>query len=79
MIGDFFLALSLDMPFKTAYKRLRHIKHGHPFDKSTFIEKQRFENHPQNDKSFVYTANLMHCDECGLEYLDEGFESTYRL
>jgi len=55
-------------------KRRRHIRNGHPFDKSVRLDKLRSENHPHSDPGTVYTVNVMRCNDCGLCWLDAGLE-----
>lgn len=54
--------------------RERHIKHGHSYDNSTRIDKLRSELHPKNCEFYIFTVNIMKCEECGLIYLDSGME-----
>lgn len=78
MIGAFLFDLEAAIggktPFPLAWKRVRHIRYGHPFGQSKLIEKHRFLQHPQNDHVLTFTVNLMKCNDCGLCWLDEGFE-----
>lgn len=60
-------------------KRRKHIKKGHPFAKSTKIDVLRSEKHPHTDKHYVFTVNVMRCDDCGLIWLDSGLESRTGL
>lgn len=78
MLMELIAAVTCKTPFPLAWKRARHIRYGHPFDRSTFIEKKRFEKHPQNSRFMIYTVNLRRCDDCGLIYEDAGFEGTFR-
>jgi len=73
MIVDAFLALQTDLPFKIAFKRMRHIRHGHNYDMSEVIEEHRFESHPKNTREFVFKTKLMLCKDCGLHFVDKGF------
>ena len=69
---DAFLAMQCNLPFSVAFKRIRHMRNGH--GASTLIEKLRSHKHPHTDSAWVYTVNVMHCEECGLEYIDQGLE-----
>lgn len=71
---DFIVAMSSSLPFGEAWKRVRCVRRNHVDNNSRSIEKLRFEKHPQNDREFVYTANLMRCSHCSLNFLDTGFE-----
>lgn len=75
MILDLLAAIEAETPFLLAWKRARHIRYGHPLDKSTRLEKLRSSKHPHNQNGFVYTINIMRCDECGLIWNDEGLEN----
>lgn len=79
MITDFTLALQSDLPFKVAYKRLRHIRHGHPWSKSVLLDKVHSEGHPQSSHSAVFTINIMKCNDCGLTWFDKGLETRGKL
>lgn len=78
MITDLLAILSSEVPFTLAWKRARHIRHGHPFSQSSLIETQVFTKHPQNGNGLVYAANLMQCNDCGLRWLDVGFQGEPR-
>jgi hypothetical protein len=54
--------------------RRKHIKRGHGIDNSIRIDKMRSEMHPHSDKEFIFTVNIMLCNECGLIWLDSGLE-----
>jgi hypothetical protein len=60
--------------FKDGWRRLQHMRHGHNPDNSTRIDKLHSENYPCSDKNYVYTVNVMRCNDCGLHYHDSGFE-----
>lgn len=75
---NIFLALSSDLPFKLAYKRACHVDNGHPLDKSTLVEKFSSEKHPHTDSQYIYTINIMKCDDCGLFWNDCGLELRER-
>lgn len=53
--------------------RVWHVLFGHDHRASTLVDKLRSEKHPQNDKDFIYTVNVMRC-RCGLHHLDAGME-----
>jgi hypothetical protein len=75
LISDFMIATSSSLPFGEAWKRVRCVGNKHISNIApTFIEKARFEKHPQTDSAMVYTVNLMQCNHCSLNYLDSGFE-----
>lgn len=74
MVTDFFLALGCSAGFSVGWKRARHIRHGHPYDNSVFIEKLQSANHPHNKDGWIYTVNIMACKECGLTWNDIGIE-----
>ena len=73
IIFDLVAALSIDLPFSLAWKRVRHIRYGHVYDGSKPIDKLRSENHPHTGIDYVYTINLREC-ECGLIFQDCGLE-----
>jgi hypothetical protein len=54
--------------------RRKHIKYGHGVDNSLRIDKLRSELHPHTSREFIFTINLMLCNECGLIWLDSGLE-----
>lgn len=54
--------------------RENHIKHGHPLRDSTRLDKLHSELHPSSNAEFIYTVNIMRCDECGLTWNDCGLE-----
>lgn len=71
---DLTVAMQSNLPFSTAWRRLRCMRDRHAKDDSKTIETARFEKHPHSDSCWVYTANLKCCSHCGLEYLDTGIE-----
>lgn len=73
-IKRFFICISADINFKSAWKRAEHIENGHPFNESVLIEKLRSENHPHTSKDYVYTVNIRTCEDCGLTFTDNGIE-----
>lgn len=78
MITDFLAAIGSKQPFPLAWKRARHLRCGHPFDKSERLEKLRSQHHPHNYEGYVYTINIMRCHDCGLTWLDVGMEYNKR-
>lgn len=74
MLMDFFAALGCRVPFRLAWRRARHIRHGHPLSRSILIDSLRSDKHPRSDLHWVFTVNIYKCDDCGLHYLDEGVE-----
>lgn len=74
MIIDALLALGSKEGFRIGWKRVRHIKHGHPHAQSTLLDKVRSEAHPHTDDKYVFTINVLKCNDCGLTYLDSGLE-----
>jgi len=73
LIIDFFVATEIELPFKLAWKRTRHVRNGHEFEGSVRIDKITSEHHPHTDKDYIYTINLREC-ECGLIFQDKGVE-----
>lgn len=74
MITDFIAALGSSVSFRIAWKRARHIRHGHPIEKSQRLDKLHSYRHPHTDPSYIYTVNVMVCLDCGLTYIDDGLE-----
>lgn len=72
MLTDLYVALTSELAFSLAWKRVRHIRFGHTGGKR--IDKLRSENHPHTDKDFIFTVNIVECEECGLMYQDCGLE-----
>jgi NAD-dependent dihydropyrimidine dehydrogenase PreA subunit len=62
------------MDRKTEKLRRKHLKRGHPYEKSVRVDKLQSFIHPKTDDEFVYTVNLMICNECGLCWNDCGVE-----
>lgn len=77
-LTDLTVALTSNVPFGLAWKRVKHIRYGHPFEESELIEKLRSEKHPHSDDEMVYTVNIRQCNDCGLTYFDEGLEYRNR-
>ena len=71
---DFLAACSTEMPFRLGWKRLRHIRNGHPFEDSVLVDKLRSAKHPRSDDECIYTINIRTCNDCGLTFLDSGLE-----
>ena len=78
MIFRLIACLESNQPFAIAWKRAGHIKNGHPFEKSTLIEKIESKDHPENDWDYVYMVNIRKCDDCGLIFHDCGMEYRHR-
>lgn len=78
MIFDFFAALGASAGFRVGWKRVRHIRYGHPYHKSERLDKLRSEQHPHTDSEYIYTVNIMKCLDCGLCYLDDGLETRIK-
>lgn len=78
LFTDLLVATQCKIPFPEAWKRVRCVRNGHDFDKSELIDKFRSKNHPQNNDDFVYTVNVMRCNNCSLIWLDSGFEARNR-
>ena len=79
IIIDFIAALECKDGFHIGWKRVRHIRNGHPFDLGVRIDKLHSELHPNTDDEYIYTINIRKCLDCGLTYNDEGleFRGTY--
>lgn len=76
LIVNFFAAWRSRLPFGLAFKRAQCISSNHAENTDwEAVEKKRFEHHPQNDSQFIFTANLSKCSNCGLHFVDTGFES----
>ena len=74
LIVDFLAALDSKLGFSVSWKRVRHIRNGHPYSSSLRLEKLRSEKHPHTSSEYVYTINVMKCLDCGLAYIDAGLE-----
>lgn len=74
LIIDFLAAMDAKEGFRIGWKRVRHIRHGHPYDSGLLLEKLRSEKHPHTDDEYIYTVNIMKCADCGLVYHDAGLE-----
>jgi len=75
LLFDFMVALTSNLPFLEAWKRVRCLRNKHFSNtQPEFIQKAHFENHPHSDSSWVYTVNLMQCKHCTLHFLDDGIE-----
>ena len=76
---DLLAASASELPFSMAWKRVRCIGAGHKahnYDPAARIDKLRSQKHPQNGEGYVYTVNLYRCTNCGLVFVNEGFERT---
>ncbi len=67
-------AMSSELPFKLAYKRLSCMEKGHTLDGSVLIDKLTSEKHPNSSEDLIYTVNLFSCGNCGLTFQDSGVE-----
>lgn len=74
LIIDYLAAMGAKDGFRIGWKRVRHIRHGHPYDNSELLEKLRSEKHPHTDGEYIYTVNVRKCLDCGLTYNDAGLE-----
>lgn len=68
------LTSNRDESIGVGWRRIQHMRYGHNPDNSTRIDKLRSERHPSSDEEFIYTVNVMRCNDCGLDYHDSGLE-----
>lgn len=69
---DLIAAAECSKGFKVGWKRVRHVRHGHPYEQWELIDKLYSEKHPHTDGEYIFTVGIHRCKDCGLTFVDDG-------